>query len=654
MNLHALEQMALSVRSLSMDAIQKAASGHPGLPLGSAELAAVLYGEILNHNPQNPNWFNRDRFVLSAGHGSMFLYSALYLAGYAISIDDIKNFRQLGSICAGHPEYGLTPGVETTTGPLGQGISTAVGLAIAETMTAQKFNTISHKIIDHYTYALVGEGCLMEGISSEASSLAGHLKLGKLIVFYDENKISIDGSTNITFTEDLAKRYEAYGWQVLQGSMYDMENIVKLIESAKKDDRPSFIMLNSVIGKGAPSVAGTSKAHGAPLGIEGVIAAKKALGLNPETQFYVSNEVIDYLKEKKEACIKKEKEWQNEFDAWTKENPTLKTSWDELLKGQFKEPQNMPSYQVGDSLATRAASGNILNAIADSNEELVGGSADLSSSNMTFLKNGGAYSADNRGGRNIYFGIREAAMAAITNGIQLYGFYRAFCSTFLVFADYLRPALRLSALMKIPTIYVFSHDSIYVGEDGPTHQPIETITSLRMIPNVKVLRPGDAQETVEAWKLAIENKDGPTCLILTRQNIAVYEKEDPDWKNTIQTGAYIVQKGTDTPDVVVLATGSEVSLTLEASKLSKKKVRIVSVIDREQFKQQPSVIKNTFIPEGSRVITAEAGISLGWEGFVKDSADNFSINRFGLSAPAKVVAKELGFTSEKLAELINK
>lgn len=653
MNTKALAAAALTVRSLSMDGIQKAASGHPGLPLGAAELAAVLYGEILKHNPADPNWINRDRFVLSAGHGSMFLYSMLYLSGYNVTLDDIKNFRQAGCICAGHPEYGLTPGVETTTGPLGQGIATAVGMAIAESMAAARFNTPYHKIIDHYTYVLVGEGCLMEGISSEASSLAGHLRLGKLIVFYDENRVSIDGSTDITFTEDIEERYKAYGWQVLKGSMYDMKKIVDMVEKAKKDPRPSLIMLNSVIGKGCPPVEGLSKAHGAPLGEDGVRKAKINLGLNPDEYFYVDPEAKEYFEERKKYLAGIQEEWNTEFKLWQQDNPDLKALWDQMLNGELTEDLALPEYKVGESLATRVTSGAMINEIAKKQPSLVGGSADLTGPNQAMINHGGIYSAENRDGRFIYYGIREAAMAAISNGLQLYGFFRSYCATFLVFADYLRPALRLSALMKQPVIYVLTHDSIYVGEDGPTHQPVETLTSLRMIPGVTVLRPGDAEETVQAWKIALENKSGPTCLILSRQNLSVYEKEDPDWDNTIKCGAYIVKYGDENPDTVILATGSEVSLALEASALvPQKKVRVVSVLSREIFASQPEEIKSTFIPKGAKVVSAEAGITLGWEAFTGSTANCFGINRFGISAPGKVVAQELGFTAQALSGLL--
>ena len=519
-----VEAVALSIRSLSMDAIQKANSGHPGLPLGAAEAAAVLYGEIMKHNPADSKWADRDRFVLSAGHGSMLLYSILHLAGYKVSMDDIKNFRQVGSRCPGHPEYGDTDGVECTGGPLGQGVSMAVGMAVAESMLAAKFNTANHTIVDHYTYSLVGEGCLQEGVASEASSLAGNLKLGKLIVFYDENKISIDGCTDITFTDDIAKRYEAYGWQVLRGDMYDVEGMVKLINQAKANkEQPSLIMLKSIIGKGAPK-QGNADVHGAPLGAEGIIEAKKTLGLPTDKDFYVVPEAYKYFEDKKAAFAKAEADWQAEFDAWAKENPELKKEWDAFHADGVTNPDVKDvEYKVGDACATRDASGKALNVIAARYGNLVGGSADLMGPNKTAFKDtdNGTFSPANRKGRTIEYGIREFAMSAVAAGISLHGGLRPFCATFLVFADYLRPSLRVVSLMKQPVIYVFTHDSIYVGEDGPTHQPIETMASLRAIPGVQAIRPGDPEESMEAWKMAYASKDHPVCMAFTRQALAV-------------------------------------------------------------------------------------------------------------------------------------
>ena len=655
MNEKAIKAVAASVRSLSMDAIQKANSGHPGIPLGAAELAAVLYGDILKHNPADSKWADRDRFLISAGHGSMWLYAILHLAGYKVTLDDIKSFRQVGSKCPGHPEYGATDGVENTSGPLGQGMAMAVGSAIAETMLAARFNTASRKIVDHYTYSLVGEGCLQEGVASEASSLAGHLKLGKLIVFYDENKISIDGSTDIAFTDDITKRYEAYGWQVLKGSMYEPENIIKLTEKAKQcTDKPTLIMLTSVIGKYAPK-QGTPDVHGAPLGADGVKAAKEAIGLPSDKDFYVFPEAYDYFAAKKAVYAEREAEWKKEFEAWSEENPELRKEWDAFHTDAPTSDVPDVSFKVGDSLATRDASGKEIVVIAKRYGNIVGGSADLTGPNKTKIDADGVYSAENRKGRMIEFGIREFAMSAISAGISLHGGLRPFCATFLVFSDYLRPSLRVVSLMKQPVIYVFTHDSIYVGEDGPTHQPVETLASLRAIPGVQVLRPGDAEETVEAWKTAYESKDHPVCLALTRQKLTVYEKADKDWKKTICTGAYVVQEGSAAPDITVLASGSEVNTALEAAKLvPEKKIRIVSVIDLKRFSEADDAVRNKIIGSTKRVVAAEAGIGTEWFRFVKDRSDIFCIERFGESGPAEKVAEHLHFTASDLAKLLKR
>lgn len=656
MDKDAIEAVALSIRSLSMDAIQKANSGHPGLPLGAAEVAAVLYGEAMKHNPADPKWRDRDRFVLSAGHGSMLLYSVLHLAGYDISMDDIKAFRQLGSKCPGHPEVGITDGVECTAGPLGQGIAAAVGMAIAETMLAARFNTSRYTIVDHYTYALVGEGCLEEGVSSEASSLAGHLKLGKLIVFYDENKISIDGNTEITFTDNIEQRYLSYGWQVLRGSMYNVGDIENLITRAKRDtEKPTIIILKSVIGKGAPK-EGTADVHGSPLGEEGCREAKRNLGLPEDEHFYVVPEAYSYFEKRRVELAKEEEEWNRVFEIWSEKNPELRAKWDAYWDEKPTGECAAPAYKVGDKLATREASGKSLNCMAARYEWLVGGSADLQGPNKTKVANDdGTYSAENRKGRTIEYGIREFAMSQIMSGINLHGGLRAFGATFLVFSDYLRPSLRVAALSRLPNIYVFTHDSIFLGEDGPTHQPVETLAALRCIPNVQVLRPGDAEETEAAWEMALESRDHPVCMAFTRQGVAVYEKEDKDWKTTIRRGAYVVREGDERPDVTIIATGSEVGMALEAaSNVPEKSVRVVSMPDRTLFENQSEAFKKSILGGARRVIVAEAGVKCGWEGFVSKERDLFTIDRFGESAPGARIAEAFGFTAEKLAELIRK
>lgn len=646
-----IKAIAATVRCLSMDAIQKANSGHPGLPLGCAELGAMLYGEFLKHDPADPAWLNRDRFVLSAGHGSMFLYSMLHLAGYPVSLDDIRSFRQLGSKCAGHPEYGSIPGIETTTGPLGQGVANAVGMAMAETMLAARFNTASQAIIDHYTWCLAGDGCLQEGVAAEAVSLAGHLGLGKLILFYDDNRITIDGGTDLSFTEDVGKRFEACGWQVQKGDMYDAEGIRAMVAAAKADqNRPSLIMLKSVIGKGAPTLQGSAKTHGAPLGPEEIAKAKEAMGLPANAEFHVDPAASAFFAARRAELARERAAWLSLFTDWEKTNPDKAADLRAALSGAPVQAPAWPAFKAGDSLATRAASGKALTAAAAAWPQLVGGSADLTGPNSTQLP-GQPYSKADRSGRMLHFGIREHAMAAACNGMALHGGLRPFCATFLVFADYLRPSLRLSALMKLPVVYVLTHDSVYVGEDGPTHQPIEHLASLRAIPGLLVLRPADAEEAVQAWAWAMERQDGPTAIVLSRQNLPVLAKADPEWAETFRTGAYVVKNTPQEPDVVIVASGSELELAVKASELvTGPSIRVLSVPSLETFLAQPEPLRRTMVPEGARVVSCEAGRAMGWEGLAHAS---LSIERFGESAPGASVAKHLGLTAERLAELVN-
>lgn len=662
MNIPALQSIALSVRSLTIDAIQKANSGHPGMPMGAAELGAYLYGVELRYNPGDPKWLNRDRFVLSAGHGSMFLYSLLHMAGYDLSLDDIKAFRQVGSKCPGHPEYGVTPGVETTTGPLGQGISTAVGMAIAERMMAAHFNKPGQEIIDHYTYVVAGDGCLMEGVASEACSLAGHLGLGKLIVYYDSNHISIDGSTNIAFTEDVGKRFEAYGWQVLKGSMYNFEELASLTAQAKADtSRPTLIILDSVIGKGAPSKQGTSGVHGSPLGEEEARKAKEALGIPLDQPFWVAPEAYAYFKAHRMALEGEYQNWQARFEAWRSANPDLAAELERWLEGKPAHELDLPAFKLGEKVATRNASGKCLAAVASAWPNLVGGSADLTSPNVSQLPPNPdgtplVFGKENPAGRYIHFGVREHAMAAIANGIAVHGGLRPFVATFLVFADYLRPSLRLSALMRLPVIYILTHDSIYIGEDGPTHQPVETLASLRAIPNLKVIRPADAEETAVAWRIAMERTDGPTALVLTRQNLPVLEKADPDWPYTMALGAYVVQNPARPPEVTLVASGSEVSLATAATDIVRKQrpelaIRVVSVPDRQAFYAAPAPVREAVLAPGSLVFVAEAGVAQGWEHLAPPERI-LSIERFGESGPGDKVAEHLGFTAQAFADMI--
>ncbi len=650
----AVAAVALSVRTLTMDAIQAANSGHPGMPMGMAELGALLYGEILSHTPADPKWPNRDRFVLSAGHGSMFLYSLLHMAGYNISMEDIRNFRQLGFKTPGHPEYGHTDGIETTTGPLGQGLANAVGLAIAEQMTGAAYNTTDHTIVDNYTYTIVGDGCLMEGITSEASSLAAHLQLGKLIAFYDSNSISIEGSTKLAFTEDVAARYKAYGWQVLSADAYDPDAIRKLVAEGKADTRrPTMIILTSIIGKGSPSKAGTHDVHGAALGDAEVALSKKSLGVAEDAMFYVDPAATAFFTGRNVELESAYSAWKKTFAAWSKANPALAEQWNAVQSGDLERyiaQTGFPGYQPGSKEATRKASGAAIKALAKALPNLVGGSADLAPSNNTAMPADGDFTAENRAGHTLHFGVREHAMGAIGNGMVLYGGLRPFVATFLVFSDYLRPAVRLSALMNIPMIYIFTHDSIFVGEDGPTHQPIEHIAALRSIPNVQVFRPADGEETNFAWRAALRSS-GPSCLILTRQGLPELNRS-AGWEKDAERGAWVVQEGSEKPDAVIVATGSEVGLALEAAEQSGKTVRVVSVTSLERLLAQDNAFRTRLLPAGVPVFAAEAGIRMGWEALTGTRDTVFGLDGFGASGPGDKVAEHFGYTADKLAALI--
>ncbi len=662
MDIKSLEKIALSIRSLSIDAINKANSGHPGLPLGAAELAAYLYGHEMVYDAGDPSWINRDRFVLSAGHGSMLLYSILHMAGFPLSLDDIKSFRQIGSKCAGHPEYGVTPGVETTTGPLGQGIANAVGLAIGERMMAARLNKPGYTIIDHYTYTLAGDGCLMEGVASEACSLAGHLGLGKLIAYYDSNSISIDGSTSLAFSEDVGARFEAYGWQVLHGDMYDFTGLAALTAKAKAETRkPSLIILKSIIGKGSPSKQGTAGIHGSPLGEEEAAKAKTAMGIPLDKPYWVAPEAYAYFKKRRAELKARKDAWQKVYEDWGKANPELS---EELSAWFFNRPVkelDLPAFAQGEKIATRNASGKVLAAVAASWPNLVGGSADLTSPNVTQLPANPSglpldFTADNPGGRYIRFGVREHGMAAIANGLALYGGFKPFVATFLVFADYLRPSLRLAALMKLPVVYVLTHDSVYIGEDGPTHQPVETLASLRAIPNCKVLRPADAEETAVAWRLAMENTEGPTVLALSRQNLPVMAKDDPEWPYTMGLGAYVAHNSSTAPDATLVASGSEVSLALSAMEKIKAQrpelsIRVVSMPDRNAFFAAPEPVRDAILAPPAKVFVAEAGVAMGWER-IAEPGRILSVERFGESGPGDQVAAHLGFSVDAFVAMV--
>lgn len=654
MNIDKIEAVSQTVRALTIDAIEKSNSGHPGLPLGSADIGALLYGEFMNINPKESNWINRDRFILSAGHGSMLLYSLLHLSGHNISLEDIKNFRQIDSKTPGHPEYGHTDGVEATTGPLGAGISNAVGMAIAETHLAEKFNTKDFKIIDHFTYVLAGDGCLMEGISYEAASLAGHLKLGKLIVLFDSNSITIEGKTDITTSEDILKRFESFGWQTLKGNGNNILETEKLISEAKKDkERPTLIELKTTIGYGSPNRAGTSGIHGTPLGKEETIESKKALGIPTDSSFYINPLATELFNERQLYWNIRYNNWLDNFKKWSEANPDKKELWDREFNLELDlESVTSPVFKPGDSISTRKAGGLVLNAFADKIDNIIGGSADLSPSTNTYLNSKGDYSPIKRDGRNINFGIREHAMGGVVNGLSLYGGLIPFASTFLVFSDYMRPTLRLSSLMNIGSIFILTHDSIFVGEDGPTHQPIEHIESLRAIPGLRVLRPADANECFLAYKMAIKERNRPTAIILSRQNLEILEKEE-NWEKDYNRGAYIVEEAGDSPEVVIAATGSEVNMALEASKLSNKKVRVVSITSRELFLSQPKEFRERIIPKGVKTVVVEAGIRSGWGAIATSYNDIMGIDTFGYSGTAESVAKKLGFTTENLLKKID-
>jgi len=653
MDLQAIQAAANSVRTLSMDAVEKAKSGHPGLPLGLAELGALLYGELLKHHPREPKWPNRDRLVLSAGHGSMLLYSLLHLSGYELSLEDIKQFRQLGSKTPGHPEFGVTPGVEVTGGPLGQGLANAVGMAVAESMLAAKFNTPQRRIVDHYTYVIASDGDLMEGVASEAASLAGHLGLGKLIVFYDSNRITIEGSTDLAFTEDVLKRFESYGWRTRSGSAYDVPAIAGMVAEAQKNsDRPTLIKLESVIGKGAPTMAGKHEVHGAPLGAEECQRVKQSLGIPVDAQFHVFPGVREYFAGRQKSWTAAYEAWSGELAKWKKENPELAREWEQWAAPRLSlEGVALPEYKTGEALATRAASGKALTALSKAVGNLIGGSADLAPSNNTYVKEAGDFSRSNRLGRNFHFGIREHGMGALCNGIVYHGGLRPYCGTFLVFSDYMRPAIRVAAIAGLPVIYVFTHDSIFVGEDGPTHEPVEHLAALRCIPNLLVLRPADAEETSEAWRIAYERLDGPTALILTRQNLPVLAKADGAWRSTVRKGAYVVQDCAGEPELVIAASGSEVHVAVAAAaELKGRRIRILSVLCREELARQPAEWRRQLAPPSARKLTFEAGVRQGWVGLFEEGVEAVSIERFGESGPYAKLAEHFGITAAAVAE----
>jgi transketolase len=652
-----LDQLCINtVRTLAMDAVQQAESGHPGTAMALAPLAYVLWQRHMRYNPANPSWVDRDRFVLSCGHACMLLYSALYLSGYDLTLDEIKQFRQWGTRTPGHSEHGVTPGVEATTGPLGQGTGNAVGMAIAEAQLAAQFNRPGHEIVDHYTYFLASDGDLMEGISHEACSLAGHLKLGKLIGLYDDNHITIDGDTALAFTDDTAKRFEAYGWhtqRVSDGN--DLDALDNAIQAAKRvTDKPSLIVIRTHIGWGSPHKQDTAEAHGAPLGADEVKLTKQNLGWPSLEPFHVPEEALAHWRRARERGGRLEAEWQKKWDAYRRAHADLASELNRRLAGTLPEGWDaaLPSFGPKDAQATRAASGKVINALAPKLPELIGGSADLAGSNNTDIKGAASFSAEQRGGRNFHFGVREHGMGAILNGIALHRGFIAYGGTFLIFSDYMRPSIRLAALTHLRPIYVFTHDSIGLGEDGPTHQPIEQLATLRAIPNMTVIRPADATEVVEAWRAAISHTGGPVALVLTRQKVAVIDRTKYGPVAGLHRGGYVLADApSGKPNVVLMGTGSEVELVLgayEQLKADGQQPRAVSMPCLEYFAKQPQDYRDSVLPLGVPRIAVEAAAPQSWYRWVGDSGVIMGIERFGASAPYQRIYKELGLTVDAL------
>jgi transketolase len=639
-----------TIRFLSADGVQKANSGHPGLPMGAAAMAYTIWTRHLRHNPRNPKWMGRDRFVLSGGHGSMLLYSLLHLTGYDLPLEQLQNFRQWESLTPGHPEYGLTPGVEVTTGPLGQGFANGVGMAIAASHLAATFNQRGHEIIDPFIYAIVTDGDLMEGVSSEAASLAGHLSLGRLIYFYDDNQVSIDGSTDLAFTEDRAARFRAYGWHVSRvEDGNDVEAIDKAIQESKSDPRPSLIICTTIIGYGAPTRQGTAKAHGEPLGEDELNAAKDNLGWPREPRFLIPEDVLAFYRKAVDRGHELEHEWKIKFDAYKHLHPELGSELQRRLNGELPADWEsaLPTFPPdAKGMATRAASGKTINAIASKLPELLGGSADLTPSNNTTIDGSPAFQKDSYNGRNFHFGVREHAMGSVVNGMAIFGGVIPYGGTFLIFSDYMRPAIRLAALSPYPSIFIFTHDSVGLGEDGPTHQPVEHLMSLRMIPNLVLIRPADANETAKAWRVAIERRDGPTLLTLTRQALPTLETKSAQ----VDKGAYVL-KDFGTPEIILMASGSEVSLIFEAAqKLADegRGVRVVSFPSWELFEKQDETWREAVLPKNiQKRLAVEAGTGMGWERYARSV---ISVERYGASAPYKVIFEKLGFTVENVVK----
>ncbi len=653
-----LDQLCVdTIRTLSIDGVQKANSGHPGLPMGMADAAYVLWTQFLQHNPKNPDWVNRDRFVLSAGHGSMLLYSLLHLTGYDLPLEQLKEFRQWDSLTPGHPEYGLTPGVETTTGPLGQGFANGVGMAIAEAFLAATFNRPGYDIVDHYVYVIVSDGDLMEGVSHEAASMAGHMKLGKMIYLYDDNHISIDGSTDLAFTENRMQRFDAYGWHTQQIDGHDREAITEAIKAAQAvTDKPSIIACRTTIGFGSPNKADTSGVHGSPLGPEEVRLTKEAYGWDPDKSFFIPDDALAHFRQAVDNGAEWEAAWKGHLGTYNENHPNEAGQFRMAISGELPDgwDEVLPVFPADETgLATRAASGQTLQAMAPVLPNLIGGSADLAPSNNTFLKDYAVFANESYAGRNFHFGVREHGMVGALNGMALHGGVIPYGATFLVFSDYCRPSLRMAALSHIPTISIFTHDSIGLGEDGPTHQPVEHLAALRAIPNLTVIRPADANETAQAWKVALEKRDGPVVLLLTRQKLPVYDRSSMGNAENLSRGAYVLLDSDKVyADVLLMASGSEVQFAVEAhARLSEMGIgaHVISMPSWELFKRQSEEYQEFVLPSSVKArVAIEAGVPMGWSKWIGQYGCVIGMERFGASAPYKTIYKHLGFTVDNI------
>ena len=650
------ELIVNTIRALSMDGVEKAKSGHPGMPMGMADAAYVLWSRYLRHSPSHPDWPNRDRFVLSAGHGSMLLYSLLHLFGYDMKMEDLMQFRQWKSRTPGHPEYGCAPGVETTTGPLGQGFANGLGMALAERMLAAHFNIDDEPIIDHYTYAICSDGDLMEGISHEAASIAGHLGLSRLVYLYDDNHITIEGKTDLAFSEDVGRRFEGYGWHIQRIDGHDRAAVAAAIETAQVEhEKPSLIICRTHIAFGAPNAQDTSEAHGAPLGEEEVRLTKRALDYPTEPLFFVADVVREHLAQRRRQLDAEAVAWSERFAKWRQAHPDLAKVWDARMSRALPEglADRLPRFEAGKSVATRNASGDILQVLSAELPALAGGSADLHPSTKTLIKKEKAVAKGDYRGRNFHFGIREHAMGGLLNGMALHGGFLPYGGTFLVFSDYMRPSVRLAAISNLQVIYVWSHDSVFLGEDGPTHEPVEHFAALRAMPNLHLIRPADAAETTVAWMMALERKDGPTGLLLTRQNVPVLDRADLAPAEMLRKGGYILLDAQD-PELILIATGSEVYVTMDAARLLAKegrRVRVVNLGCWEVFDQQSPDYREQVLPESvTKRLAVEAACSFGWERYVGDKGAVFGLDRYGFSAPWKVMAEQLGFTPQGIAD----